>query len=146
MALLVFYISVTIVCIFFLVSIYFKPLHMRHIIIGIASIAYSLIFDVIFGAYLKLYFYINSSSSLLYIVLASIFLYALLNIVYTFFLPKKLKGILVYTGIWITAMLIFEMLSLLSKTIVFTGWKPIPWSFLTYIITYVWVYFFIDIC
>jgi len=58
------------------------------------------------------------------------------------FLPKKHKNALVYTAGWIVALLLFEYASLLTKTIVFTGWKPFPWSIVTYIVAYAWIYFF----
>lgn len=138
----VFYVSIAVIWVIFLILIYFKPIRLSNIIIGITSIAYSLIYEIILGEYLKLYYYINPKNSILYIVISSIFLYAILNIVYTLFLPKKIINILIYTSLWIVMMLLFENATLLSKTIVFTGWKLVPWSITTYLFTYTWVFFF----
>ncbi|HAA43571.1 MAG TPA: hypothetical protein DCE02_06180 [Ruminiclostridium sp.] len=67
-------------------------------------------------------------------------LYPALNVIYVLFLPKEIKKAFVYTVFWMATMIIFEYVSLLTKTIVFTGWKPMPWSLITYIGTYLWVY------
>jgi hypothetical protein len=142
MAYTIFYISIIIVWIVFLTSIPFRPLRLSNFIIGITSVAYSLVYEITFGDRLKLYYYINPENSILYMLIAGIFIYPLLNIIYTLFLPFKMKSILIYTFIWIVIMLIFEYINLISKTIVFTGWKPIPWSIVTYIVTYTWVLFF----
>ena len=142
---IIFYFSIATVFVIFLISIYFKPLRLGNIIIGITSVAYSLVFDLTFGDRLKLYYYINPENSVLYILIAGLFLYPLINIIYTLFLPVKMKSILIYTGVWIILMLIFEYINLQSKTIVFTGWKPIPWSIVTYLL-YSSISFFIAIC
>ncbi len=99
-----------------------------------------MVYEVILGEYYGLYYYINEKDSIIYIVLAGIILYPALNIIYVLFLPKEMKKALIYTVFWMVAMVIFEYFSLVSKTIVFTGWKPIPWSIITYIATYLWVY------
>lgn len=142
MEFIVFYISVIAVLVVFLISIYFRPLRLSNIIIGISSIAYSLIYDLTLGNRLKLYYYINPENSVLYMLISGIILYPLLNTIYTLFLPVKMKSILLYTGAWIVIMLLFEYLTWLTKTIVFTGWNPIPWSVVTYIFTYTWIFIF----
>lgn len=137
-----FYGSIIILWIIFIICMHFKPVTLANIIIGITTIAYSLLYEILLGEYFDLYYYIRENQSILYILLAGIFVYPILNIIYTLFLPKKIKPILIYTGLWIIAMLIFEYLSLLTKTVVFTGWKIFPWSPLTYVLTYLWVYLF----
>lgn len=112
------------------------------IIIGITTVGFSLIHDIVFGELLKLFNYINPQESLLYTLLSAVFIYPLLNIIYVTFLPENNKGVILYTSLWTAAMLVFEYFSLLTKTIVFTGWKPIPWSIVVYIATYLWIYFF----
>lgn len=118
----------------------YKPLDFRSYIIGVTTIAYSLIFDIVFGSHLGLYYYLNPEDSTIYIVMSAILLYPALNIIYTHFLPREVKSALGYTTVWIVAMLIFEYLSIVLNTIVFTGWRPIPWSLVTYFATYLWVY------
>ncbi|PRX33581.1 hypothetical protein BX659_103108 [Orenia metallireducens] len=137
-----FYGSIIILWIIFIICMRFKPVTLANIIIGITTIAYSLLYEILLGEYFDLYYYIKNNQSILYILLAGIFVYPILNIIYTLFLPKKIKPILIYTGLWIIAMLIFEYLSLLTKTVVFTGWRMFPWSPLTYVLTYLWVYLF----
>lgn len=139
---LFFYGSMVIVWVGFAIIVCFKPLNLANIIIGIASIAYSMVFDVTFGGYYGLYYYISERSSLLYITLAAIFIYSFLNMAYTMFLPKKKLSIIIYTLIWIAGMLAFELASFWTKTIAITGWRIVPWSFVTYIITYTWTYTF----
>ncbi|OCL27171.1 hypothetical protein U472_06760 [Orenia metallireducens] len=124
------------------VCMYFKTIKLKHLIIGITTIAYSLLYEVLLGEYLDLYYYIKDKESILYTLLAGILVYPILNIIYTLFLPKKTRPVLIYTGLWIIAMLIFEYLSLLTKTVVFTGWRMIPWSPLTYMVNYLWIYLF----
>ena len=135
-----FYGSIGALVILFLISIKFKRLTLPCIIIGITTVGYSLINDTFFGSYLKLFYYINTKEQPLYAVLAAIFIYPLLNMIYILFLPKS--KVLMYTGMWIIALLIFEYCTILTKTIVFTGWRPIPWSVVTYIVAYSSIYFF----
>jgi hypothetical protein len=116
-----------------------KKLSINDFLIGLTTAAFSLAFDVTLGGYFKLYYYISTDTSLLYIVLAALFLYPPLNMIYTLFLPRDKNRVMLYTGLWMVAMLVFELISVLTHTIVFTGWKPFPWSILTYIITYFWV-------
>jgi len=59
---------------------------------------------------------------------------------YTMFLPKDKKAVLGYTIAWMAAMMIFEYFSVMFGTVVFTGWTPFPWSVVTYVVTYLWVY------
>ena len=136
---LFFYGSILLVLLALLAVNRVKKLSMNDYLIGIASTAFSLAFDVALGGHFKLYYYISPDTSLLYIIIAALLLYPPLSIMYVRFLPKNKNQILVYTGIWIAAMLIFELISVLSRTIVFTGWKPFPWSPITYVITYLWV-------
>jgi len=139
MAHIFFFITLVLVWIFLIISIYLRPLRLSNIIIGIAAIAYSLVFDTLLGTAVGLYHYISPRESALYTVLAAVFIYAPLDIVYTLFFPNTGKAKPVYTGLWIAAMLLFEYASVKTGTVVFTGWRPIPWSFLTYIVTYGWI-------
>ncbi|NJD02180.1 MAG: hypothetical protein FIA99_06185 [Ruminiclostridium sp.] len=111
-------------------------------IIGISTVAYSTVFDIAFGVRLGLYYYITPEESTLYILLGVLFVYTPLNIVYVVFLPENLKKILIYTVIWIAAMLVFEYASILTGSIVLTGWVPMPWSIVTYAVTYTWIILF----
>jgi hypothetical protein len=122
-----------------LLSLRFKPARISHLIIGIATIAYSLTYDVIFGNQLGLYFYLDRGNSTFYMVLSGTLIYPFLNILYVLFLPDKRKYILPYTGAYIIAMLLFEYLTVIQRIIIMTGWKPIPWSIVTYVFTYLWI-------
>ncbi|GAE87067.1 hypothetical protein JCM21531_409 [Acetivibrio straminisolvens JCM 21531] len=135
-----FYFSLFGVLVSLIICLYFKPLDLKKSVIGIISVAYSMVFETVLGSYYKLYYYLNPQDSMIYIVIAAIFIYPVLNIIYTMFLPKSKKAVLGYTLVWIIAMLIFEYLSVIFGTIVFTGWNPVPWSLVTYIFTYLWVY------
>lgn len=142
MAYVFFYSSIAVLIVLFLVCCTLRPLRLSNIIIGLATIGYSLANDILFGDHFKLFHYINTEESTLFIVIAAVFIYPLLNILYTLFLPDKGQNIFIYTLCWIIAMIAFEYASVITKTIVFTGWKPIPWSFVTYVIAYFWIYFF----
>lgn len=137
---LFFYGSMVVIWIGFGVILYYKSLNLASIIIGITSIAYSMIFEITLGDYKEYYYYISKENSMLYITLAAVLIYPFLNVVYTMFLPEKKGPIIIYTSIWIAAMLTFELASFWSKTIVTTGWTIIPWSIITYIVTYAWVF------
>lgn len=113
-----------------------------NILIGIASVGYSLINDNLFGNHFKLFYYISPQRSAFYMILAAIFIYSTLNMIYTAHLPENFISSITYTIIWIIGMLIFEYLSVAAKTIVFTGWSPFPWSILLYIVSYLWIYNF----
>ncbi len=142
MAYIFFYSSIVVVYVLFFICCIFKKPLLSNIIIGLTTIGYSLINDILLGDQLKLFHYINPEISTLYMVISAALIYPLLNITYTLFLPTKGKKVLIYTSLWIAAMLLFEYLSIIAKTIVFTGWQPVPWSFVLYVVTYVWIYFF----
>lgn len=124
----------------FIIVGYFKGINLADIVIGIATVAYSVSFDCLFGTQLGLYHYILPSISISYAIAAAFLIYSILNIIYTIFLPKKLLNILSYTLVWILGMLIFETLSFITHTIVLTGWRVIPWSIVTYVVAYTWIY------
>lgn len=139
MAYIYFYGYVILIWAVLLLSIRFRPMHINHFIIGFVTIAYSLTYEILFGNWLGLYYYLDKTNSSLYIALAGILVYPLLNILYVLFLPKSRKYFLPYTVVWITAMLLFEYITVRQNIIVFTGWKPIPWSIATYAFTYLWI-------
>lgn len=116
-----------------------KKISRAHIITVLASSVYSLSFDLLPGEYLGLYHYVERSVSIPYIILTGVLLYPLLNLFYLLFLPKKSIRIIPYAAVWIAAMLAFEFITVAAGSVVFTGWKPIPWSVVTYIITYLWI-------
>jgi hypothetical protein len=142
MAYTFFYISLAAVLLLFAISLYFKQIKLSNIIIGITAIAYSLIYEVSLGHIMGLYYYITPGQSMKYILISAILIYAPLNIIYTLFLPEGRKRVLIYTSLWIVAMLLFEYLSVAVRTVVFTGWRPVPWSLVTYIVTYCWIIYF----
>lgn len=142
MAYVFFYLSAAVLLIIFLICCKFNKPKLPNIIIGLTTVGYSLIFDILFGDQLKLFYYINLQVSTSYMILSAVLIYSFLNVVYTMFLPKNNTNVLVYTSGWIIALLFFEYASLLTKTIVFTGWKPFPWSIVIYIVEYIWIYFF----
>lgn len=139
MAYIFFYIYLIFIGIVLFICNYYRPLKLRHIIIGITSAAYSVAFDMIFGDWLGLYYYLDLRNSTFYMVLSGIFIYPVLNMLYTLFLPTNRAHFLTYTGMWIVGMIVFEYLSIVQKIIVFTGWKPIPLSLGVYAFTYLWV-------
>lgn len=120
----------------------FKGIRLPAWIIGISSVAYSMVFDIAFGDRLGLYYYISPEKSTLFLLLGALFVYPPLNIIYAVFLPEGLRKTLIYTVIWIAAMLVFEYASLLTRTVVLVGWKPLPWSVVTYVVTYAWILLF----
>ncbi|GEM_PF-374935 len=139
MAYTYFYGYVVLIWVALLISIRFRPMNINHFIIGSVTVAYSLTYETILGNWLGLYHYLDKINTSLYIVLAGIFVYPLLNILYVLFLPKNRKIFLPYTLVWITAMLLFEYITIRQKIIILTGWKPIPWSIATYAFTYLWI-------
>lgn len=141
MAYIFFYSSAIITWVLFTAVSRKRHLDGRSLIIGFATIAFSVIFDTVFGEIFGLYHYISPGESLSYIVLAAVLIYPFLNIIYTLFLPQGTGRVLFYTAIWIAAMLLFEYSSVKAGTIVFTGWNPIPWSLVTYVAVYSFVYF-----
>ena len=134
-----FYISAAVLWILFLLLVRSRDLRLSHIIIGITTAAISLAYDTILGEVLGLYHYINTTVSPVYLVLGGIFIYPVLNMVFVIFLPQRKRIAFAYTSGWIIAMLLFEYASLITKTVVFTGWEPFPWSFVTYVVTYAWI-------
>jgi hypothetical protein len=137
-----FNISLIVVLLLILITALFKRIKPASMITGIASIAYSLVFDIVFGELLGLYYYISPEKSMLYILFGAIFIYTPLNIIYTVFAPEGIKQLLAYTAVWTVVMLAFEYASLLTRTIIFTGWRMFPWSVVTYIATYTWINLF----
>jgi len=139
MAYVNFYIYLILMCTAFLVINHIRPFSFRIIIIGVTTAAYSLTFDMLLGNWQGLYYYLDSKNSALYMVLSGIFIYPVVNMIYVLFLPKRLKYLLIYTAIWIVGMLLFEYVTVWQKIVIFTGWKVIPWSLVTYVFTYLWV-------
>lgn len=139
---LFFYSSVVVVLIIFVICCIIRNPKLSNILIGLITIGYSLVSDIILGDQLKLFYYISPQASTLYMILSAVFIYSLLNIVYTMFLPGKGKKAFIYTLCWTIALLLFEYVSIVTKSIVFTGWRPIPWSLVIYLVAYLWIYFF----
>lgn len=139
MAYTYFYTYMVLIWALLLISIRFKPVNFNHFVVGIATVAYSLTYEIILGNWLGFYYYLNKENSALYIVLSGIFIYPILNILYVFFFPKNSKYLLHYTGVWIIAMLLFEYVTVIQRIVIMTGWKPIPWSIATYAFTYLWI-------
>lgn len=135
-----FYGTIVVLWVCFLVICYYKRPRFHHAIIGLATVAYALTYETLFGGWAKLYYYLDSSNSLLYIVVSAILIYPALNVIYILFLPNR--SVWLYSLCWILGMLLFEYITVEVKIINFTGWNPIPWSPLTYIVTYSWVYLF----
>ncbi|HWR60293.1 MAG TPA: hypothetical protein VN580_01695 [Clostridia bacterium] len=139
MAVTFFYVSVAAVWIVFLICAAKKSFTLRHILIAITAMGYSLLYETILGEYIGLYYYINKENSLLYIILSAVLLYPEIEIIYTFFLPERTYSAVMYTIAWIILMLAFELASLYTRTVVLTGWRVIPWSVVTYIFTFLWI-------
>ncbi|TYQ17976.1 UNVERIFIED_CONTAM: hypothetical protein Cloal_0371 [Acetivibrio alkalicellulosi] len=135
-----YYLSIAAVLVILAICSFYRPLDFRCFVIAVATIAYSLVYEITLGEYYKLYYYINRQDSIIYMVLAGILLYPALNVIYVLFLPREGIKALKYTFLWIVAMIIFEYGSLAFKTVVFTGWKLMPWSIVTYLATYLWIY------
>lgn len=139
MAIAFFYGSIVAVWIVFLICTRKKSINVKNIMIAIAAIGYSLLFDTLLGEYFGLYHYINQSNSLIYIIISALLLYPVIEVIYTMFLPEGTYHIIIYTTVWILLLLAFELASLYTRTIIFTGWKVIPWSIVTYIFTFSWI-------
>jgi len=107
--------------------------------IAITGMGYSLLYETTLGEYLELYHYINPENSLFYIILSAVLIYPIIEVIYTIFLPEKAYSAIIYTATWLVLMLIFELASIYTKTIVLTGWKIVPWSIITYFITFCWI-------
>lgn len=134
-----FYASLFTIWIVFALISHTVRLNINHLLIGIATVAYSAVFDTVLGTINGLYYYVSPGESQMYIILAALLIYPFVNIIYVAFLPEKTKEAIVYTVFWIAAMLLFEYFSVITRTIVFTGWRPFPWSVIAYILTYAWV-------
>lgn len=130
-----FYGIIIISWIVFLLVIRERRLKMRYLFLWAAYSLFSLTYEVLFGEILNLYYYISPEKSLLYILLASYFLYPLIAVVYAIYLPE-IKRSLLYTCGWIVFVLLLELGSIYTKTIVLTGWRIIPWSIITYVLTF----------
>jgi hypothetical protein len=145
---LLFYASVAVVWLALPYIVRRKRIEAAHIITVILSSVYSLSFDSILGEHLKMYHYISSGISIPYMVIAGVFLYPLLNLFYLIFIPEGgYKKILPYIAVWIFLMLVYEAASVAAGTVVFTGWKLLPWSVVIYIFTYSWMtllYFYLQ--
>ena len=99
---------------------------------------YNLIFELIYGEIFGLYYYIERTHSLIYIIIASVFLYPVIAVLYVSFYPEEKRALWFTLGA-IVIMLFLEMASLNTRTIVLTGWKVIPWSVIAYIVSFVFI-------
>ncbi|MHB1392158.1 MAG: hypothetical protein ACYCYE_03600 [Clostridia bacterium] len=139
MAIAFFYGSIAAVWVVLFICALKKSLTFKHIMVVIAAVGYSLLFETLLGKYAGLYYYINPEDSLFYIIVSSVLLYPIINVIYTIFLPEKAYPAAMYTAAWIVSMLAFELASLYTRTVVLTGWRVIPWSIITYIVTFSWI-------
>lgn len=139
MALKFFYISVAAIWLVFLICAVKKKLTLKHTLIAITAMGYSLLYETVLGEYIGLYYYISKENSLLYIVLSAVLLYPIIEVIYALFLPENAYAAVLYTIVWTILMLAFELASLHTGTVVLTGWKVIPWSIVTYIFTFLWI-------
>ncbi|HWQ29635.1 MAG TPA: hypothetical protein VN549_01490 [Negativicutes bacterium] len=139
MAVLFFYISAAAVWAALLVVTIKRPPALRHLMVAIAAIGYSLLFETSLGEYAGLYYYIDKENSLFYIILAAVLLYPVIDVIYTLFLPERAYPAIIYTAVWTACMLVFELTSFYTRTVVLTGWRVFPWSIITYIITFAWI-------
>lgn len=138
---LFFYGSITVLLAVFFTCVRRKRLGIRHMIIMMGYSLYNLIFELVFGEIFDLYYYMEKACSLVYIIVASVFLYPLIAVLYVLYLPTG-TGIFSYTLYFITGVLLLELIALYTRAIVFTGWKVIPWSVVTYIISFGLIYAF----
>lgn len=141
MAYIFFYASILIMWILLLICVRFRTPDTAHTIIAIVTAAVSIVYDMTFGEYMGLYYYIHPQVSVIHTMIAALLIYPPANVIYTLFLPRNAHAAAMYTILWIGGMLVFEYASVLAGTVVFTGWDPFPWSPLTYVGTYLWVYF-----
>lgn len=133
-----FYGSLLLFGISLLVTISFKGFKARHLFLWIGYSLYSVVFELVFSEMLHLYYYIYPSQSIFYILLASLFLYPAAAVLYVYYLPKG--KVLWYTAMWIIVMQIIEIITVYTGTLVLTGWRIIPWSPVTYILSYQVIY------
>lgn len=134
-----FYGSIAVLWVIFFICTVKKPLTFKHIMVFIAAVGYSLLYETSLGEYTGLYYYINPESSLFYIIVSAVFIYPIVEVIYTMFLPEKTYPAVIYTAAWIVLMLIFELASLYTRTVVLTGWRVMPWSIVTYVFTFSWI-------
>ncbi|MEA4849507.1 MAG: hypothetical protein VB106_19940 [Clostridiaceae bacterium] len=134
-----FYGSIAALWIIFFICTLKKPITFKYIMIAITGMGCSLLFDTSLGEYAGLYYYISKSGSLFYILISGVFLYPVIEVIYAMFLPEKVEPAIIYTFIWLVLMIAFELLSLYTRTVVFTGWRLVPWSIATYLFTYGWI-------
>ena len=140
MAYAFFYISIAAVWVALIVITYgFRPAGLRHWIIAIVTAVISLAYDIILGTQMRLYYYIDPAISNICMVLSGLFLYPPLNVIFSLYLPEARSKVFLYTLIWIGAMLAFEFAGVYTGTLVFTGWRAMPCSVVTYAFTYAWV-------
>ncbi len=139
MAIAFFYGSIGAIWVAFFVCAVKKPLTFKHIMVFIAAIGYSLLFEASLGEYAGLYYYINPEDSLFYIIVSAVLIYPINEVIYTMFLPEKAYPAVMYTAAWIVLMLAFELTSIYTRTVVLTGWRVMPWSIVTYIVTFSWI-------
>ncbi|KUO72858.1 MAG: hypothetical protein APF77_00330 [Clostridia bacterium BRH_c25] len=139
MAIAFFYGSIAAIWIVLFICAVKRPLTFKHILIAITAIGYSLLYETSLGEYARLYYYITPESSLFYIILSAVLIYPMIDVIYAMFLPEKASAAVMYTAAWIVFMLAFELASLYTKTVVLTGWRVLPWSVITYIVTFAWI-------
>ncbi|MGE5677255.1 MAG: hypothetical protein ACM3ZR_04275 [Pseudomonadota bacterium] len=139
MAVIFFYVSIAAAWAALLALSIKRPPSLRHLLVAIAAIGYSLLFETSLGEYAGLYYYIDKENSLFFIILAAVLLYPVIDVVYTFFLPERAYPAIIYTTAWTACLLVFEFASFYTRTVVLTGWKVFPWSIITYIITFAWI-------
>ena len=139
MAIAFFYGSIAAIWVALFICAVKKPLSFKHIMVAIAIMGYSLLYETSLGEYTGLYYYINPENSLFYIIMSAVLLYPIIEVIYTMFLPEKAYPAIMYTIAWIVLMLAFELASLYTRTVVLTGWRVIPWSIITYIVTFSWI-------
>jgi len=60
-----FYLSLFGVLISLIICLYFKPLDFRKAVIGIMTVAYSMIYETVLSGYLSLYYYLNPRDSVI---------------------------------------------------------------------------------
>ena len=139
MAIGFFYGSIAALWMILIISTVKKPLTFKHIMLAITAMGYSLLYETSLGAYMGLYYYINPENSLFYIIISAVFIYPIVEVIYTLFLPEKFYPAIIYTAVWTALMLAFELASIYAGTVVLTGWRIVPWSIVTYIVTFSWI-------
>ncbi len=132
-----FYCSILIFWIALFIVARIRPFKLHHLFLWLIYSLYSLCFEAFFGEVLKLYYYIAPGASILFILLGSLLLYPLTAVLYVLLFPKKM--VLWYTVGWIVLLQGLEIVSIYTRTIVLTGWRIIPWSPLTYLISFLFI-------